>query len=422
MNTLQDPAMTSAPDSVMASSSRQPMPEDDTELNLMDVLTALGEEKLTLFLVPFIVCLIAIVQAMTATPIYTSRTVILPGQSSGGGGGAALAGMAGLAGMSGLAGMAGLSGLTGAIKSSDAMYIALMRSQTAQDSLIQKLALKTRYGSRSIEEARMALSNHVTLSTEKGSGLINIDAQDTDPKFAAHLANQQVEELKLMMSRLAVTDVQQRRLFYEQQIKKTQDSLAAVELRFRQALEKSGMQATSVWLAESSVMAGTGIRSQIVALEIQLQALSRFVTPQSPEVQRISSELAALRTQLAKFEQGTGRPSATPAQQEAAQAHRDLKVQETMLDSFVRQLEITKIDEAKEGPPIQVVDIALPPEIRSSPQRTKYVTNAALGGMLLGIVLALAKSYLRRMKNSSQGANHLDALKRSWAFKRSKLR
>ena len=304
------------------------------------------------------------------------------------------------------------------MKSSDEMYIALMRSQTMQDKLIEKLALKQRYGSRSIEDARLALSKHVALVSDKKSGLINIDAQDIDPLFAAKLANLQVEELRAMLGRLAVTDVQQRRVFHEQQVKKTQVSLAAAELRFRQALEKAGMQATSVWLAESSVMAGAGLRGQIVALEIQLQTLSSFATPENPDVRRISSQLAALRSQLAKYEQGTGRANATPVQQEAAQAYRDLKVQETMLDSFVRQLEITKIDESKEGPPVQVVDVALPPEIRSSPQRTKYVVNAGVAGVLLGIVLALAKSYLGRMRNSEEGRSRLAAMRRSWAFKK----
>jgi uncharacterized protein involved in exopolysaccharide biosynthesis len=413
--------MSAPTESVIASEARQSMPEDETELNLFDVLTALGEEKLTLFLVPLVICIIAIVQSLVATPSYTARTSILPGQSSAAGGGsAALASLSGLAGMAGLAGLSGLSSLSGAMKSSDEMYIALMRSQTMQDSLIEKFALKQRYGSRSIEDARLALSSHVAIASDKKSGFINIDAQDTDPQFAAKLANQQVEELRLTLGRLAVTDAQKARLFYEQRVKKTQTSLAEVELRFRQALEKAGMQATSLWLAESSVMAGAGLRSQIVSLEIQLQALSRFVTPQSQEVQRINSELAALRTQLARYEQGTGRSSATPAQQEAAQAYRDLKVHETMLDSFVRQLEAAKIDEAKEGPQIQVVDVALAPEIRSSPQRAKYVTNAALAGVLLGVVLALVKSYLGRMKNSEQGSSHLAALRRAWWFRKSR--
>ena len=410
-----------AKDSVTASEARQSAPEDDAEINLFDVLTALGEEKLTLFLVPLVICIIAIVQSLMATPSYTARTSILPGQSSAAGGGsAALASLSGLAGMAGLAGLSGLSSLSGAMKSSDEMYIALMRSQTMQDSLIEKFALKQRYGSRSIEDARLALSNHVVIVSDKKSGFINIDAQDTDPQFAAKLANQQVEELRLTLGHLAVTDAQKARLFYEQRVKKTQTSLAEVESRYRQALDKAGMQATSVWLAESSVMAGAGLRSQIVALEIQLQALSRFVTPQSQEVQRINSELAALRTQLARYEQGTGRPSATPAQQEAAQAYRDLKVHETMLDSFVRQLEAAKIDEAKEGPQIQVVDVALAPEIRSSPQRAKYVTNAALAGVLLGVVLALVKSYFGRMKKSEQGSSHLAALRRAWWFRKSR--
>jgi hypothetical protein len=40
-----------------------------------------------------------------------------------------------------------------------------------------------------------------------------------------------------------------------------------------------------------------------------------------------------------------------------------------------------------------------------------------LAGVLLGIVLALAKSYLGRMKNSKEGNTRLQSLKQSWAFK-----
>ncbi len=376
----------------------------------MDVLTALGEEKLTFVAVTFVACLIGVASSLLMTPIFSARAVIMPAQQ---GGGASSA----LASLGALSGLAGLSGFAGGIKSSDEMYIALMRSQTVQLSLIDKLALKDRYHSKTTEDARQSLNSAVSLRSDKKSGLITVEAQDTDPQFAAKLANAQVAELSLLLGHLAITEAQQRRLFYEQQIDKTQQSLAVVEARLRQALGKSGLQMTSL-MAEGAIRGGADIRGQIVAREIQLQALGRFITPQNPEMQRLSSELSALRAQLAKFEQGSGHnSSATPLQQEAAIAYRDLKVQEAKLEAFVRQLEVAKMDEAKEGPAVQVLDVALPPELRSEPKRRKMVTAYLVIGALLGLVMALGKAYLRRVSQSATGRERWVDLKRSWSFK-----
>jgi len=380
---------------------------------LMDVLTALGEEKLTFIMVTVLAGLIGVATSLTMTPIFSARAVIMPAQQ-GGGASSALASLGGLAGM---AGMAGMAGLTGGIRSSDEMHIAFMRSRTVQMSLIDKLALRERYHSKTTDDARQSLNSAVSLLPDKKSGLITVEAQDTDPQFAAKLANAQVAELNLFLGHMAVTEAQRRRLYYEQQLDKTQQTLAVVEARFRQALEKSGLQVTSL-MAEWAIRVGVDMRGQIVAREIQLQTLGRFATPQNPEMKRLSSELSVLRAQLAKYEQGSGHnSSATPLQQEAAQAYRDMKVQEAKLEAFVRQLEVAKMDEAKEGPAVQVVDVALPPERRSKPERRKMVTAYLVTGALLGLLMALAKAYLRRASQSATGRERWAELKRSWSFK-----
>lgn len=384
--------------------------EADPEISLLDILVALGEEKLTWLTITFLAGVLGVTISLLTTPVYSARGAIMPAQQGGAGGSP-------LAGLGALTGMAGLAGLGAGMKSSDEMYIALMRSQSAQLSLIEKLELRKRYGSKTIEEARQSLNNSVELVADKRSGLINIVAHDTDPQFAAKLANAQVAELNLLLSRLAVTEAQQRRLYYEQEIAKTQQSLVAVETRYRQAQEKSGLQLTSV-IAEVGIRTSAEIRGQIASKEIQLQALSRFATPQNPDMQRLSSELSALRAQLGKYEQGSGHSGNTsPLLQEAAQAYRDLKVQEAKLDAFVRQLEVAKIDEAKEGPVVQVVDVALPPEQRSQPQRRKMVMAYLVSGAVLGLVLALLKAYLRKTAQSTVGQESLNAFRRSWSFK-----
>jgi len=219
-----------------------------------------------------------------------------------------------------------------------------------------------------------------------------------------------------MLERVATTEAQQRRRFYENQITKTQTNLSAAELRYRQAQESSGIQVTSM-LAESALRTSTELRAKITALEIQLQASSAFVTAKNPDTQRIASELAALRARLAQLEQGSGHTVATPRQQATMQTLRELKVQEAMLDGFVRQFEIAKIDEAKEGVPVQIVDEAIPAEIRSFPQRTKMVAASATLGLGVGLIISLLVTSIRKIGRDDGNRMRWEFFRRSWAFR-----
>jgi uncharacterized protein involved in exopolysaccharide biosynthesis len=388
----------------------QPEQDQDQDFGFLDLLTMLGEEKWTVLAVTVIGTVIGVVISLVVTPMFTSTAVIMPAQQ--GGGGSAAGALAQLAQVPGLGALGGIAGG----KSSDQLYVALMRSQTIQDTLIKKHDLRTKWGSRSIEDARLSLTMAVSIGTDKLSGLINISAKDPDPAFAAELANSHIEELHKMLDRVAITEAQQRRMFYESQITKTQTNLAAAELRYRQAQESSGIQVTSM-LAESALRTSTELRAKITALEIQLQASSAFVTAKNPDAQRATSELAALRGRLAQLEQGSGHTAATPRQQATMQAFRELKVQEAMLDGFVRQLEVAKIDEAKEGVPVQIVDIAIPAEIRSFPQRTKMVTAAASLGLGIGLVLALLRAGFLRLGRDERSQARLQVFFRSWALR-----
>ena len=174
----------------------------EPEINLIDLLIGLGHEKLTLIVVTLMAALTGVVVSLTTVPTYVSRASIMPSQQSGGSGG----GLASLGSLAGLAGLGGLSSMAVGIKSSDEMYIALMRSQSVQAALIDQLKLKERYGAKNTEEARQALTLNVTILADKKSGLLLIDAQDKYPQFAAQLANAQVKELNVILSRLAVTE------------------------------------------------------------------------------------------------------------------------------------------------------------------------------------------------------------------------
>ena len=392
--------------------------DDEPDINLLDLLIALGQEKLTLISVTFLAALIGVVVSLITPESYVSRTTIMANQQSGG------SGSGGLAALGGLTGLAGLASVASSIKSSDEMYIALMRSQSLQNSLIEQLKLKERYGSRTMEDARIALTRNTIILADKKSGLLLIEAQDKDPEFAAQLANAQVKELYVILSRLAVTEAQQRRAYYEQQILKTQAKIPQLELEFKVAQKSSGLEVASL-LAESGTLPG-----QIAAKELQLQVLSRFVTQQNPELKKLAVEISALRSQMARYELNKSEPNSNEPKnngkagdvasgnfiQKATQAYNTLKIQESLLDGFVKQLELAKVDEAKEGPAIQVVDEAKPPEMRSKPERKKLVLAYTVTGFIIGFVLAALRAFMRQVNSTPEGLQRFSQLKRAWGF------
>ncbi len=380
---------------------------DDDEISLIDLAIALGEEKKTLFAVPLFTTSVAIVVSLIMTPVFTAKTLMMPPQQQQSSAASALASLGALAG-----GAAG-------VKSPDEMYIAFMESESLQNSIIKKMNLQTRYEAKTLTDTRAGLKGAVKITSDKKSGLISIEATDKDPVFAAQLANLYIDELHNLLGRLAVTDAQQRRVFYEDQIKKTQADLVNAESRFRLANEKSGMQMTSI-LAETSLRANAEMRGQIAAKEVQLQAMSRFETTQNPDVQKLTSEMSALRQQLSKLESGSGNTTSAvnPMQQEASQAYRDIKVQQAMLEVLIKQYEIARVDEAKEGPLVQQVDPATPPERRSKPKRSLIVLVSALGGLFLGVLAAFVRRSIKKAATDPESSQLMLQLREAWSWKK----
>ena len=393
---------------------------NEKDINLLDLLIALGQEKWILIVVTFLAALTGVVVSLTTPSTYVSRTSIIPSQQSSGGGG----GLASLGSLAGLGGLGALSNIAAGIKSSDEMFIALMRSQSVQSALIEQFKLKERYGARNAEEAKLALITNVTILADKRSGILFIDAEDKDPEFAAKLANAHVKELNVILSRIAVTEAQQRRAYYEQQIFKTQTKIPQLEMEFRDAQKSSGLEVASL-LSEAGTLPG-----QIAAKELQLQVLSRFATDQNPELKRLAVEISALRAQMAKYElskidsktselskpEQVAETKKTNFVQKATQTYNTLKIQEALLDGYVKQLELAKADEAKEGPAVQVVDEARAPEMRAKPERKKMVIAFTVTGFIIAFALTALRALLRHINSTPEGLQRWRQLKQAWRF------
>lgn len=371
-------------------------------LNVLDLLIVFGRHKKLLIGLPVLGGVVALAIAMSMTPIFTSTAKIMPPQQQ-------ASGMAAMLGQ--LGGMAGLAGVAG-VKTSRDVYIGILESRTISDNLIKRFKLQARYKSSTMDDARIALSSASEVIDSKKDGLIAVAVSDPDPKFAAELANGFVEELTRLTQTFAVTDASQRRLFFERQLKEAKDKLADAEIALRTTQEKTGMIQP-----EGQVQAIIGtiatLKGQIAAKEIQISALRTFATAQNPEYVRAEEELRGMQGQLSKLEQN--RPSKDgdfmvpsgripAAGIEYIRSMRDVKYYETMFEMLSKQYEMARLDEAKEGTVVQVLDVAVPAERKSKPKRALITLGGVVAGALLAFLITIFTEVVRRSRRDPNNA------------------
>ena len=339
--------------------------QDDT-VSLLDLALPLIAHWKLLILGSLAMGLAALGIAFVITPTFTARTTFLPPQQQQSGLASALASLGGLA---------GLAGAAGGIKSPADQYVALMQSVSATDRLIQQFDLMQVYEAKYRFEARKALEQNTRIAIGKKDGLISIEVDDKSPQRAAEMANAYVEELRRLTSELAVSEAQQRRMFFEQQLAQTKERLAKAQV----ALEESGIGQGALKVEpKSAAESYARLRAQATAAEVKLQTLRRMLAENTPEVMQQQAALSALREQVARAEQQNQAKGGS----DYVDKYREFKYQEALFDIFVKQFELAKVDESREGALIQVVDVAQPPELRSGPRRVRITAVAALVGLL----------------------------------------
>src|SRR5208283_2421989 len=126
---------------------------------------------------------------------YTSTAQLMPPDSQSSSGLAMMAALAGKA-SPGLTGVAGdLLGL----KSSGALFIGVLRSETAQDHIVQQFDLRKVYGKRLSTDARKKLDENTEISEDRRSGIITISVTDHSAQRSAAIANAYVDQLNSLV-------------------------------------------------------------------------------------------------------------------------------------------------------------------------------------------------------------------------------
>jgi tyrosine-protein kinase Etk/Wzc len=392
----------------------------ETEVSVLDMLALLVVNRGFIARFVLISAVLATILAFVLPIRYEAKIVLLPPSQNSSIASALLGQIGGAGSLGALGSLASLGGL--GMKNTTDMYVSFLTSRTVEDAMIQRFGLREEYREKKMTDTRKVFERRTSVVAGTKDGLIRISFEDRDPKRAAELANGYVDEFRKLSATLAITEAARRRVFFEGQLQQAKDDLAAAEEAMRKTQQSTGVlqiDSQARALIESTAM----LRAQVVAKEVQIQSMRSYAAEDNPMLVVVKQQLAALQSQLeqlasSQHDEGSdivlSKGRVTEAGLEYIRRYRDLKYHETVFELLAKELEIAKLDEAREGEIVQVVDAAVPPDKRSSPHRTLIIIGVTFLSFFTAVGWIKVREGMTRSFALPENRRRLDAIKDSW--------
>src|SRR3989337_1061430 len=382
---------------------------DEDEINLLDYWRVLVKRKLLIGIIFGAAFVVSIIYSLTLPPIYSSTASIFPPQQEGG--------MSGIA--SQLSG--GLGALAGGFLGGSApvdQWLAILKSQAIKDAIINRFDLMKVLKAKTMEDARNTVGGMIKVSKAK-EGIISITVEDKDPQRAATLANALVEELDKVNKGIVTTSGRRMRVFVEErltgvkvELTRSEEAIKAFQERNRTV--KIDDQSRAIYEAIGA------INGQLMAKEVELQTLLSYATPNNPQAGLLKTQVDELKEKLRELEEGKGSldnqspkniyiPTARipDLSLQYVRLIRDAKIQQTLYELLTQQYEMSRIQEAKDTPTVQVLDSAKVPEIQSKPNKRQIVMLATITAGFFAIFAAFFMEYIEKARMQERGTPNI---------------
>ena len=393
---------------------------EDDEISVLDLLIVLAERKGIILWVTAGFAILSLVISLLLPVRYTATAALLPPQQNNSLSAQLASQFGSLGSMAALA-----TGGSSLLKNPNEMYVAMFKSRTVEDAMIDHFGLMQEYHKQYLSDTRKMFEHYATVDGSGKDGLIHISVEDHDPRRAAELANGYVDQFRDLSQHLAITEAGQRRLFFEQQLKQANQNLADSEEALKVTEQKTGLiQLDSQ--TRALIESAAALRAQITAKEVQIQGMQTYEAGENAQLVEAQQELDSLRAQLTKLGGSSENPDGiivpkgqmTEASLEYVRRLRDVKYYETIFDILARQFELAKLDEAKEGALIQVVDSAVLPDKKSFPKRTLIVLLATLAGLFVGVLTALVRAAFERIKQDPNAYHKISEFRHALSLRK----
>ena len=285
-------------------------------------------------------------------------------------------------------------------------FIGILDSQTAQDDIINRFDLRRVYYRKLYVDTRKILTERTTIVEDKKSGIISIAVMDRDRYRARDLAEAYVEELDKLVNKESTSSARRERIFLEERLKSIKSDLDTSSRALSQFSSRNATMDPQKQ-GEATVEAAGKLQGELIAAESELSGLKAQYTDDNMRVREIRGRIDELQRQLRKMggvgEDVNGADLKTDQLLPSVRKlpllgftyydlYRQVAMQDTIYQTLTKQYELAKVQEAKEIPPVKVLDEPDVPERKSSPPRAIIVALGFLLSALAGIAWILASA------------------------------
>jgi len=324
-----------------------------------------------------------------------------------------------------LIGGSDLSGLlTGSLSNANSqLYREILKSRSAAEYVVRKHNLVEYFDSKSEIEATKKLSEKLnieinkegilTVSVDVSSSLIPMIFDDLDSvkRFSAALSNSYIEALDKINREKLTSKAKRARVYIEEQLNTTRNKLDSVETALMTFQEKNKTislpeQVTAV------IESAAKLKSEIIRTEIEIGLLRTNLSEDSRELQALIKKQRQLQAQYDKLDSGNqdyllAFREVPELGKEMATIWREVKIQNEVYMLLQQQYYKEKIQENRDLPTVEVLDVAIPPLRKSSP---KVVMSTISGGiftfLLMSLIVLISEkktSLYKPNKNTEEG-------------------
>lgn len=397
--------------------------------NFIDYAHVIVKHRWTIIKIVSVAIFVTIVITLIMPKTYTATSSILvPEQDEG----------FGLSALSGKIPFAELAGIGG--ESEDAMsLLTILESRTLITNTVKEFNLDERWESKYFEDAIIELRERSIYELEEhGSIVIDVsintgwlsssESEREASTLAANVVNFMVSELDRINKGLKSQWARNNRVFIEKRYEISKDDLVVIERRIRDFMEENGTVALKEQ-TRAAITVASQVKSEIIMTEVELRVLESSLGNTHPEVLILQSRKKGLEIELNSLKYGaissedsvdiTRSLQVYPVFQEIPRLavmfirlERELGVQGEIFKFLTQQYEQARIQENKDTPTLQVLDIGIPRERRSSPQRTLTVIMVFILTLISAVGYAFFRELLEHTTSTDErSASTLESIK-----------
>lgn len=344
----------------------------DNKISILDLVIILLERKWFLLVSLLLIGAVSVVYTLFLPKYYTAQGLLLPSSSSSMSN--PLAAMLGDLPVGNM--MKSLDFLDGG--SDNDQVLAILGSRRLAEKIITQFDLANRYEFTKkkkffFENLLIAFNRNYSVA-ETDLKNISITFTDSNPTFAAEVANAIITHLDSISSEISHNSAKNTRIFFENRLSVVKKEMDATHQQLAKFQEKYNYIDLEQQI-KSSISALSAVEAQILNTDIKMEFLKNRFGNSNFEATELLKDRKVLEKRMQHYlDSGSGELiiplKKTPQLAIEYSYHlRDVKVQEILYGFIMQNYEQAKLTEAKNTPTVNVLEYASVPQKKSRPKR-----------------------------------------------------